>query len=102
MAGFRPMSHAELMAPIGMEQDGIVLREVVEPVVRGPRHQARLARGTRVRVRGLVQDGPQPRYLVETCDERAVPAGRWSLVAAEDIGEAPRLNLLRWLRSRLW
>jgi hypothetical protein len=100
MAGFRPMSHEELMAPIGMGEDAVILREVVEPMPRGARHQPRLRAGTRVRVRGIVHDGPEPRYVVEACDEHAQPSGWWGLVAEEDLGAAPELSLLDWLRAR--
>jgi hypothetical protein len=47
-----------------------------------------------------VRDGPEERYLVETCDQHAMPSGWWALVAEPDLGEAPKLGLLDWLRSR--
>jgi hypothetical protein len=95
------MSHEELMAPIGMGEDAVVLRDVVEPMPRGARHQARVRAGTRVRVRKVVHDGLEQRYLVETCDERARPTGWWALVPEQELGAAPELPLRAWLRSRL-
>jgi hypothetical protein len=85
----RPMTHAELMALFGIGQDAVVLRDIVEPVARGPRHQPRIAAGTRVRIRGLVHEAGEPVYQVETRDDRGASSGWLALVAEGNLADAP-------------
>jgi hypothetical protein len=95
------MTHAELMAYFGIGQDAVVLRDVVEPFTRGPRHQPRLAAGTRVRIRGLLEDADEPVYQVETCDQRGKGSGCWAFASEKDLSDAPELSIIDWLRARL-
>ena len=92
---------SDLRARFALGEQALVVDEVVEPFPRGARHQPRVRRNTRVRIRDprTGTGRSELSYLVEILDERGRGSGYWAVIAEHNLTVAPSLPLFDWLRS---
>ena len=101
MSNWQPPTLRQLMARFRPGDHACVIDDVLDLVPRGPRHQPRLAGGTRVRLLEETGDPEafDPIYRVEVLEDNGKPTGYWAITAGSNLTEAPELGFRDWLRA---
>lgn len=101
IAGSEGSTTNDRCARFALGEQALVVDEIVEPFPRGPRHQPRVRRDTRVRILDARASTGRSelRYTVEILDEHGRGSGYWALISDHELTPAPTLPFLDRLRS---